>query len=373
MEVVCERQRLRQTLGLVSHVVPSKTTKPVLQHFRLRAEAGALTIEATDLEVAVRQRMDAVRIRKDGVCTVLARTLSDFVRDGESEEVSLRLDGTNLAVASGRDSGVLPTGDVDEFPTIPRFGEGEAIEIAGTAWSRMAGRTVFAAAREAGRYAINGVLVEVSGEQLKLVATDGRRLALTFIPLPQAPAGRRTAIVPIRGVEQFRRAVDAMGDPSSPVTLALGEREFAFRAEATEVFSRVLEGEFPRYEGVVPKDPPNAAEVDRQVFLQRLRCVANFTSEEARGVRLEFGEKNLRFSAKSAGRGEGKSEMEVVLRGRPTEVAFNPDYLRDAVEAAGAGEETNTFRFEFTDRNSPGKLLFGEDFCYVVMPIAQEA
>jgi DNA polymerase-3 subunit beta len=373
MEVVCERNRLRQALGLVTHVVPSKTTKPILQHVRLLARAGDLTIEGTDLEVAARGRVEGVKVRSEGGCTILGRTFSDFVRDGESEEVSMRLEGTNLAVVSGRDSGTMPTGDIDEFPTIPHFGEGEILEIPGISWSRMVGRTSFAAAREAGRYSIHGVLVEVGGEQLRVVATDGRRLAFTFVPLPKGPSDRRAAIVPIRGVEQFRRAVEAMADPTAPVSLSLGEREVAMRAESTEVFSRVLEGEFPRYEGVIPKDPPNAAELDRQVFLQRLRCVANFTSEEARAVQLEFAEGVVRFSAKSAGRGEGRSEMEAVFRGKPGEVAFNPDYLRDAVEAAGGGEESSTFRFEFNDRSSPGKLLFGEDFCYVVMPIAHES
>ncbi|HET6204038.1 MAG TPA: DNA polymerase III subunit beta [Planctomycetota bacterium] len=371
MEVLCDLARLRRVLGLVSHAVPAKSARPILQNVRLTAAGDSLTFEGTDLEVAVRSWHSPAEVRKPGTCLVHARTLADFVRDAEGTEIRLLADGSALQVRAGSDSGSLSTGDEAEFPTLPSFSEEGRIEIEASSLLAMAARTAFAAAKEAGRYAMNGVLLEGDAERLRLVATDGRRLSLTDHPVRTGPAKRRSAILPLRGVEQFRRVAEGMEDRSQTVSLSVSEREVALRAPGCEVFSRVLEGEFPRYASVLPKDPPNAAELDRRVLLNRLKCVSNFAGEDSRSVRLRFSSAGLTLSSKGAA-GEGNSEMEARFRGPGSEVAFNPDYIRDALQAAEGTVEGSEVRFEFTDRTSPGKFLFGEDFCYVVMPIAVE-
>lgn len=371
MEVVCDLARLRKTLALVAHAVPPKSARPILQNVRLTAAGDSLTVEGTDLEVAVRSSCSPVDVRKPGSCAVPARTLSDFVRDAGAKEAGLLHDGSALQVRSGSDSGSLSTQDEAEFPTLPTFpGEGE-MEVEASVLLAMTAQTSFAAAKEAGRYAMNGVLLEGDSERLRMVATDGRRLSLTERPIRKGPSKRLGAIVPLRGIEQFRRAVEGMEDRSQPVSLCIREREVALRTPGGEVFSRVLEGEFPRYTSVIPKDPPNVAELDRRLLFHRLKCVSNFTGEDARSVRFQFSSTGLTLLSKSA-TGEGKSEMEARFRGTGTEVAFNPDYIRDALQAAEGTVGGAEVRFEFSDRTSPGKLLFGEDFCYVVMPIAVE-
>lgn len=373
MEVVCDLGRLRRVLNLVSHVIPTKGAKPILQYFRVTAAGDTLTFEATDLEVAVRTRFEQAVVRKPGGCVAPARIVSDFVRDADATEVSFRVDGTALQLRAGSDSGNVATGEEAEFPTIPSFDGAGGIEVQGSNFLAMAVRTAFAAAKEGGRYAMNGVLIEAEGERIRFVATDGRRLALTDRPLPAGLERKKAAIVPLRGIEQFRRAIEGMEDRSKGVLLSLGEREVALKAEGTEVFSRVLEGEFPRYASVIPKDAPNVAEMDRRTLGSRLRCVSSFTSEESRSVRFQFSASGITMTARSPGRGEGRSEMEAKFRGTSAEMAFNPDYIHDALQAAEGTTEGNEVRLEFADRTSPGKFLFGEDFCYVVMPIAVDA
>jgi DNA polymerase-3 subunit beta len=373
MKVICDREKLREGLAIVNNVIPGKSTKPVLENVCFVATHDALELVGTDLECAVRYKIEDVQVTEPGPVVVPARVTLDFVRDLSGEKVSLSTNDNTCTISSGDDSCELVTMDPDEFPVISRFGDDEKITIQGGNFARLVNRTAFAAALEPGRYAMHGVLVEIEDGRLKLVATDGRRLALATLPIETGSTGSgphltrsKPAIVPTKGMQLFCRVIS---DPLDPIELHFGENQVGLRTKNAEIFARLIDGEFPRYAAVIPAESQNMVEADTQTFSKKLRLAANVTGNEARAVKLKLEKGRLELFGQSVGRGEARSHMEVDYKGQPAEIAFNPDYVLDGLKNC---EEPHV-RLEFNDKTSPGKFKLGENYIYIVMPITIEA
>jgi len=370
MKVHCEREKLREGLAVVNNVIPGKSTKPVLENVCFVATHDALELVGTDLECAVRYKIADVEVSEPGPAVVPARVTLDFVRDLSGDRVTLATSENTRTISSGDDSCDLVTMDPDEFPVISKFGDAETITVQGGNFARLVNRTAFAAAREPGRYAMHGVLVEIEDGGLKLVATDGRRLALATLPIETAAGQRlmssKPAIVPTKGMQLFCRVIT---DPLDPIELSFGENQVGMRTKNAEIFARLIDGEFPRYAAVIPAESQNQLEADTLMFTKKLRLAANVTGSEARAVKLKLEKGKLELFGQSVGRGEAHSHMEVEFRGQPAEIAFNPDYVLDGLKNC---EEPHV-RLEFNDKTSPGKFRLGENYIYIVMPITIEA
>ena len=178
MKVLCEREKLREGLTAVTSVIPVKSTRPAVENVCLVATDDALELVGTDLDVAVRYRIEDVKVEEPGTALIPARVASDFVRDLNGETVTLSSNGDNFLIENGEDRCELTTVDPDEYPVVARFVEDGAVSVLAATFTRLVSRTGFAAAREAGRYAMHGILTQVENDQLKMVATDGRRLAM---------------------------------------------------------------------------------------------------------------------------------------------------------------------------------------------------
>jgi DNA polymerase-3 subunit beta len=367
MKVLCNRERLREGLAVVNSVVPTKSPKPVLSNVCMVATDDALELVGTDLEVAVRYRVEDVKVEDPGTTVIPARVTLDFVRDLSGETVEFAAAGGNCTITSGGDACELVTVDADEFPVVSRFGEDGSLSLQGGTFTKLVERTAFAAAREQGRYAMHGVLIEIDDDKLKMVATDGRRLAVASAPidLSGAPAPEHATIVPTKGMQLFCRVIT---DPLDQVRLAFEENQLGLRTRNAEVFARLLDGEFPRYSAVIPKEVGNALEADGDHLQRKIRLVANVTGDEARAVRLSVKKGKLELFGQSAGRGEATAHMDVEYKGRSADIAFNPDYVVDGLKNA----ERELVRLEFNDKSSPGKFTLGEDYVYVVMPITMD-
>ena len=271
MKVTCDREKLRDGLSVANNVVPAKSTKPVLENVCLIATDGALELVGTDLEVAVRYRIDDVDVSEPGPTLIPARVALDFVRDLSGETVSIETKGGTCSITSGSDSCELVTADPDEFPEVSRFDSKPTLAMQGGSFMKLVNQTAFAAAREPGRYAMHGVLTEIEQDMLRMVATDGRRLALssTRVDAKEIP---RPAIVPTKGMQLFCRVID---DPLDQIELAFGDNQIGLRTKNAEIFARLIDGEFARYAAVVPADATHVVQGDRDVFAKKLRLVAN--------------------------------------------------------------------------------------------------
>lgn len=366
MKAICNREKLRDALAVVNNVVPAKSTKPVLENICLVATDNALEIVGTDLECSVRYRIEDVQVDEPGPVVVPARVTLDFVRDLSGDTVTLSTSEQNCFISSGEDTCELVTLDPDEFPVISRFGNEDTLPMQGGTFRRLVDRTAFAAAREAGRYAMHGVLTEIDNGMLRMVATDGRRLAMAESPIDARHAPAKPAIVPTKAMNLFCRVI---GDPLDQVQLHFSENQIGLKTKNAEIFGRLIDGEFPRYSAVIPKESKNAVEADTQALIKKLRLVANVTGVEARAVRMRMKKGEIELFGQSVGRGVANARLDADYSGETAEIAFNPDYVLDGLKNC---EEMHV-RLEFNEKTSPGKFRLGENYIYIVMPITIDA
>jgi DNA polymerase-3 subunit beta len=366
MKVLCDREKLREGLAIVNNVIPPRSTKPVLENVCFVATDNALELVGTDLEVAVRYRIEDVKVAEPGPTVIPARVTLDFIRDLSSETVTLSSSDGVCTISGGADSCELVTVDPDEFPVISRFDDEVTLSVQGGTFTRLAGQTSFAAAREAGRYAMHGVLVAVEDDSLKMVATDGRRLAMSSAPVDAPKEALKTSILPTKGIQLFCRVID---DPLDMVQLQFGENQMGLRTKNAEIFARLIDGEYPKYSQVIPANSANKVEASTDLLSRKLRLVANVTGDEARAVRFKVERGEVELFGRSAGRGEAHAHMEVNYEGAGASISFNPDYVLDGIKHC----DQETLRLEFTDMTSPGKFSLGENYIYIVMPITIDA
>jgi DNA polymerase-3 subunit beta len=364
MKVICNRGALLEALTVAGTVVASRTPKPALQCVKLSALEKSLTVAATDLEVAIRYLDHQVQIDDPGEALVPADKMRDIVRESVDDTLSIETSGDN-AIIKGQDSNFkIFTQNVAEFPPVPDF-EGEPqFEIAGGHLKQLIGQTLFAAAKESSRYAFNGVLVNVKGKKISLVATDGRRLAMAKGDLVSDNSGKdgAKAIIPAKALTLIDKLVD---DPEEAVGFQIKENQVIVHTSSATLTSSLVEGQFPPFEDVIPKDCDKKMTASTADFLAKIRLASLLTTEESKGVRLTFSKKGLVLSSRSPESGEATVNFPCKYEGTDVEIGFNPTFLIEALRVVDSDE----ISLELTAPNRPGLLKGGADFLYVIMPV----
>ncbi|QOJ00139.1 MAG: DNA polymerase III subunit beta [Phycisphaeraceae bacterium] len=393
MKVICDRSALLDAINLVSGAVASRTPRPQLQCVKMTATkddgAGELALVATDGEISLSLKLGRVDVERPGEALIPADKLRQIV-SAEDDEPTLTLEVEDEAVhIRGKDAHFKVFGyPPSDFPAIPSFedvanGAGGA-EKAKAVFTHSAGaletlisRTAFATAKETSRYAINGVLFKRDGKRLELVATDGRRLALCRSVLPASDKETRaiSCIVPTKALTMLQKL---FADPEEPVRIAItdgqiycsvggGEGKKA-GGERAVMSSNLVEGTFPPYEDVIPKDHDKRVVFDRDVLSSAVRRAALLTNEESRGVRLSFQGKTKKLELSSRAPEMGEAQVRVDLSkydGDDLEIGFNPTFITDALKVINDPEVI----LELKAGNKPGLIRSGTDFVYVVMPV----
>lgn len=362
MKLRCDRRAFLESVSLVAGVTPSRNTRPILQHVLLSVGKDSCDVAATDLEVSIRSRFRPLSVDEPGTMALPASKMLGILRESRGETVDLANDGLmgtlRTAGSQFRISGVHP-GDFPEVPT----GEGaEFLEIPCGVFREMAERAEVAAAKELGRYAINGILMEVTRTGIRMVSTDGRRLVLAESKLATPPATEASEIVPLRGVSQFLKALH---DGIEVVGLSLDRRRALLRAGDTVLSATSVEAEFPEYSGVVQARGSKVVVLDRDDFLSCVRQAAVMVGDEARTVTLQFSEGSLAVSGAAEGVGDARSEIAANYVGAPVRLSFNPDYLLDLAKLRIPAQ----FPLEFEDGNAAATVRLDETFLYMIMPV----
>jgi len=364
MKVICNRGALLEALSVASTVVASRTPKPSLQCVKLSAPEKSLTVMATDLEVAIRYIDHQVQIDEPGETLVPADKMRDIVRESVDDTLSIETTGDN-AIIKGQDSNFkIFTQNVSEFPPVPDF-EGEPqFEVAGGSLKQLIGQTLFAAAKESSRYAFNGVLVNVKGKKISLVATDGRRLAMAKGDLVSDNSGKDgvKAIIPAKALTLIEKLVD---DPSESVGFQIKENQILVHTSSATLTSSLVEGQFPPFEDVIPKDCDKKMTASTADFLAKIKLASLLTTEESKGVRLNFSKKGLVLSSRSPESGEATVNFPCKYEGTDVEIGFNPTFLIEALRVV----DSDDISLELTAANRPGLLKGGANFLYVIMPV----
>ncbi|MCE7973289.1 MAG: DNA polymerase III subunit beta [Leptolyngbya sp. PLA1] len=388
MKVIVDRGALLDGINLVSGAVASRTPKPQLTCVKITATkqggAGELTLAATDAEVALKLSLSKVDVQTPGEVLIPADKLRQIV-SAEENEPTLTLESEGEAVhIRGVDAHFKVFGyPATDFPPIPDFasavsgsGSSKAKAVmthpAGSL-SELVSRTLFATARENSRYAINGVLIKRDGKRLEFVATDGRRLALARANLAAAEKDAKavSCIVPSKALVMLQKLIQ---EHEENVQIAITDNQilFSFGTPASPgravLVSNLVEGAFPPYEDVIPRDNDKKVTFDRDVVTSAVRRAALLTNEESRGVRMAFKGKarSLELSSRAPEMGEANVKVDLAgYDGEDLEIGFNPTFL---VEALKVLTEPQVI-LELKATNKPGLIKSGNDFLYVVMPV----
>jgi DNA polymerase-3 subunit beta len=363
MKLTAEREKLLVPLQAVIGVVERRQTMPVLANVLLGVGQGRLSITATDLEVELVATTD-VTVQEGGDITVPGRKFLDILRAlPEKTGVTITVEGEKLVIRAGRSRFSLSTLPATEFPVIDDINSQQTVQITRKDLLRLLEKTHFSMAQQDVRYYLNGMLLEIEGQTLRAVATDGHRLALCEASLVAKAKSSQQVIVPRKGVLELQRVLTDEGSAD----IAIGTNHVRAQIGDVRFTSKLIDGRFPEYSRVIPAAGPTAIRADRDILRQALQRTAILSNEKYRGIRVTVKKNMITVQAHNPEQEEAEEEIEVAYSGSDLEVGFNVNYLLDAL-AAIDGQEVE---LGLTDSNSsclirsPGNASAR----YVVMPM----
>ncbi len=365
MKVVCDRAILNSAFQTAHGVVSPRSPKPALQCVKIEVEKKQLRLLATDLEVGVRIALsEGMEVAETGEALLPADRVGAILKELGAEKVSLSTDEQNALLETDRAKFTIMGDNPADFPTVPDFGEDGVTEIEADRLRNMIHRTIFATAREAARYALNGVLWEIKGKEFRLVATDGHRLAVAKGECKGGKSGGLvSAIVPTKAMQLIERSLEGL----ETVAIQIGEKQLLVRAGNTVIYSRLVDGHFPKYEDVIPQDSDKKAELVTSEFMSAMRQASLLTNEESRGVRMTFRKDELVLSSRAPEMGDAQVSMGAKFDSseEPFEIAFNPFFVIDVLKVI----ESESFTLQMKSANKPGLIREGTHYVHVIMPV----
>ncbi len=372
MKTAIDREVLYKALNHVQSVVERRTTIPVLSNLLVETLSDGMRLTATDLDMEVVETVDTM-VFSNGVTTIPAHTLFDVVRKlPEGAQVELDFDAAKMQMqlSSGRSRFSLPCLSADDFPSLAQSDFDHHFEMPAKDIVRMIDGTKFAISTEETRYYLNGIHLHAHEEDgkslLRAVATDGHRLARVQLPLPEGASAIPPVIVPRKTITELRRLLE---NEDEKIQLAVSENKIQFRVGSTILTSKLIDGNFPDYERVIPVGNDKMLKLDRPTFASAVDRVSTISTEKSRAVKMILSGSTLTLSVNNPESGSATDELPVVYEADDLEIGFNARYVLDVMSQI-AGE---TARFELSDQSSPTIILDDEDesqsALYVLMPM----
>lgn len=326
MKLRITRDNLQQGLAAVGASIPARTTLPVLSNILIEAAEDHVAMSGTDLDIAVSVRVPA-EVEDAGALTVPAKKLQELARELPEHPVRITTKGERLELLCGRATFRLNGMPRDEFPTFPAVDFSKSWKVSGGILHDLIRQTSFAVSTEESRPILNGVLWQLTDDDMRMVATNGHRLARLTVPAKGSGAPKADLIVPPRALQQVER----LFTDDDEIEVARTENHLGFRRDGKEVYTRLIEGPYPNYEQVIPRDNDKVAVADRTQLTQSLRRMAVVASEQTHRVKLSFHAGTLRFSVETPDLGEAHEELEVEYNGDPLDIGFNAAYLLEVL------------------------------------------
>lgn len=372
MKLTIHKSEFLRGLGRIQSIVEKRNSMPILANVLLDAPKKGkdcrLILSATDLEVGVRSQHPA-DVAAAGGLTVSAKKLFEIVRELPDEKIELEGTANSyLEIRCNRSRFTLAGTAAEEYPTLPEFSPEKTVPLPAAVLSAMIECTMYAASVDETRYNLNGVYFEVLGDrsEIRMVATDGHRLACVDRPIEgDASALTSGVIIPRKGLGELKRLVDEVD--AEEIEIAFGSQSGLARKGDVSLVMRLIEGEFPNYAQVIPKDLGRHLVLSSEALVQSVRRVALLSSERSRAVKLELGQGQLVISSNNPDLGDAREELDVDYAGDALTVGFNARYLLDAVGAT----RTKEVRLSFQDELSPCRISPPDDetTLAVVMPM----
>ena len=369
MRLTIERSALLKALNHVQSVVERRNTIPILSNVLLSAQGDSLKLTATDLDIEIAESASA-EVERGGQTTAPANYLYDFVRklpDGSAVKLDVNGDDPRLFISAGKSRLHLPILPAGDFPSMPSDGFETKFEIEPTELGRLIDKTRFAISTEETRYYLNGIFlhtVDADGHKLRAVATDGHRLALADHPAPKGSVGMPGVIVPRKTINELKRLLD---DASDLVEISVSPQKIRFALGDAVLTSKLIDGSFPEYARVIPKNNSKKLKLDNKAFAEAVDRVATVSAERSRSVRLALDKDKITLTVNNPDAGVATEDLAADYRDDSMEIGFNARYLLDVADQIEGSEAV----FELADSGSPTLVRDEADDAalYVLMPL----
>jgi len=358
----CERDNLVEALGAAGRAVANRGgALPVLAGVRAELTGNRLKLTGSDLELTIDVELE-VAGQRDGIAVLPSKIASDLVRSLSGGSVEVSVEGDEASITAGRFESSLRLLPADEFPRLAMPAD-DAVTLAAKDFAAALHQVVPAASADDARPILTGVLMAAEAGGLRLVATDSYRLAVRDLPGASVLSEGQSVLVPSRALRELERLLGS----AEEITLRLGEREATFEVGGVRLTTRLIEGEFPNYRGLIPASHPNRLTVGREALVEAVRRVKLMAREPNTPVRLAMGPDGLELVAITQDVGQAHEQLDAEYAGEDLTVAFNPDYLLSGVEVTPGDEIT----LDTVDAQKPAVIRSAgaQEFLYLLMPV----
>jgi DNA polymerase-3 subunit beta len=360
MKIKISKEDLLTGIQTVQNIVSTKATLPILSNMLLEAKGQHIKLNTTDLDVGISCEIP-VDVQEEGSITIPAKRFSDIVRELPSGEVEIHVKKNNQIDIEGENCRFKLIGlPKEEFPKFPEFKDKEAVRIEQKVLKDMLRMTSFAVSHEESRYVLNGVLFEISDDVMRMVATDGRRLAKVEKKLKTPVKKEIAVIIPFKAIQEVLRNLHDEGE----VSFITGTNQILFDINGTLIATRIIEGEFPNYNQVIPKEASPKIKVSSQDLLYAIRRANLLATPDFQAVKLEVFSNKIVVSKTTPDVGESREEIPVEYGGEELIVGFNPQFLIDVLKNVDA----QTIPLELLGPDKPGVMRLG-DYLYLALPM----
>lgn len=370
MKITCQREQLLIAFQTVASVVPSRSTKPILQNVKMEIDGDQATLMATDLEVGIRYDVSGITVEQPGSVILSVERFGPILRECVDDVLKIEADDHGISVFGGHSEFKLQASDPAEFPPIARFEESVFMEVPARFFRELIRRTLFSTDNESSRYALGGILLEMETDRITAVATDGRRLAKMDGPVSTSEGfvqAEGMTIVPSRAMQLIERTIS---DGDSEVHIATRVNDILVKSRRATVSARLLEGRFPRWRDVFPKYD-SSVKLDMLVrpLHAAVRQAAIVTSEESRGVNFTFSDGTLVLAGQAADVGQSRIDLPISYEGKDVTIKLDPRFVNDFLKVL---DPDKTFRLEFKDDENAVLCGTEDGYSYVIMPLAKD-
>jgi DNA polymerase III subunit beta len=371
MKITCDREKLAYAFQLAGSVALTRSPKEVLQNIKIEANEDRVILMATDMETGLRIDVEGVDVQTPGKALLHVGRVGMILRESSDQQLYIESDAAATRVKGLHSEFTLPSANPDEFPTVIGFEEDKYHELPARLFKEMVRRTSFATDPDSSRFALGGVLLELNGDDVLAVGTDGRRLARmagTGKQVGDHQTSGNTTIIPTRSLNLMERAI---GDKEEVVHIASRGNDVLLRTGRCTIYSRLVEGRYPNWRQVIPSRE-DAVRIVMTVgpFFNVIRQAAIVADQETRGLDFEFGGGSLVLAAKTADLGQSRVELPIDYEGEPIRLKLDYRFVSDFLKVL---EPATKFQLDIASSTQPALMTTDDGYAYVVMPMALDS
>ncbi len=360
MKFKVDKGILIKGIDTIQNIVSSKATLPILSNFLLETQKNSLKLTATDLNIGI-SCVIPVDIQEPGSITIPTRRFSSIIKELSDIEIWINSKKNNIVIIETTSCQFKIIGlPAEEFPKLPEFKDKEIIELEQSLLKQMLNRTSFAVSLDETRYILNGIMFKINQSNITLVATDGKRLAIDSKKLSKPASKEINMIIPIKTIQELQRNLQDEG----VLSMIIGANQVLFELRETIIISRLIEGEFPDYQQVIPAQAESKIKINREQFLLAIRRASLLSTPDYQAVKFEVFKNKLVLSKSTPDVGESREEVAMEYSGKELLIGFNPNYLIDVLKNLNI----ETVELEISGSEKPG-VIRNDGYVYIVLPM----